>query len=267
VLTRATLVVLALVAIITFADWVSSPVQLCELSPQQHSENSKTYESAKEYCSAGKVVALWRAVGWLIDSWHDDLTAAATIVIAIFTTILGIFTVGLARSTRLAANAADLSARAAITIELPIIRAEPDGFSWGRRHAGGPTIDSFGIDRLVFSNLGRTKAIPLEVHFGFTVGDQLPETPIYTFSKAFSVDAILEADPLSKNLREFEFDVAPDLFDGLRTSSTRLWFYCNLVYLDFMQGRHEAGFCWERWQNPGSGGFRTDPTPAYSKKT
>jgi hypothetical protein len=92
----------------------------------------------------------------------------------------------------------------------------------------------------------------------------LQETP------GFSVDAVLDADPLSKNLREFEFNVAPDVFDGLRTFSTRLWFYCNLIYLDFMQGRHEAGFCWERWERwerPGKGGFGIDPTSAYNRKT
>lgn len=209
-----------------------------------------------------------------VDSTADERIAKYTLWLAILTGGLvavsafqGYFLIRSDKTARTAANAADLTARAAIAIELPIIRAEPERFSWGRRHAGGPTIDSFGIDRLVFFNLGRTKAIPLEVHFGFTVGNQLPETPIYAFSKAFSVDAILEADPLSKNLLEFEFDVAPDIFDGLRTSSTRLWFYCNLVYLDFMQSRHEAGFCWERWQSPGKGGFRTDQTPAYNKKT
>src|ERR1700722_5640122 len=131
-LTRTILIVLALVAIITFADWFSSPLQLCELPLQQHSETGKGYESAKEYCSTGKVVSLWRAVGRLIDSWHDDLTAAATIVIAIFTTILGVFTVSLARSTRIAAIAADLSARAAINIELPILVAEVSDFHFSK---------------------------------------------------------------------------------------------------------------------------------------
>jgi hypothetical protein len=202
-----------------------------------------------------------------LHSIENIITALATVAIAWFTWTLWQSNEKMWEVTKIAADAADLNAKAAVAIELPIIHAEPDQFSWGRRHGGGPIIDSFGIARLVFSNLGRTKAFPLEVYFGFTVGDQLPETPIYAFSKAFSVDTILEADPLSKDLREFEFDVMPNLFDGLRTSSTRLWFYCNLVYLDFMQRRHEAGFCWERWQTPGAGGFRTDPTPAYNKKT
>jgi len=39
-----------------------------------------------------------------------------------------------------------------------------------------------------------------------------------------------------------------DATDSDKTQSLWVWFYCNLVYLDFMQNRHEAGFCWERRQ-------------------
>jgi hypothetical protein len=55
---------------------------------------------------------------WSPETW----TALGTVVIAIFTTILGLFTISVARSTRMTANAADLSARAAIAIDLPLIR-------------------------------------------------------------------------------------------------------------------------------------------------
>jgi hypothetical protein len=159
-LTRATFVVLALVAIITFADWVSSSTQLCELPLQQHSEAGKSYDSAKEYCSAGKIVALWRSVGRLVDSWHDDLTAAATIVIAIFTTVLGIFTVSLARSTRTAAIAAQDAAehipRAERAYLFMVVNGETIRKPLMAAYAGA---DSANQDEII--------PIPLDIAFSF----------------------------------------------------------------------------------------------------
>lgn len=53
--------------------------------------------------------AIWAIVDFL-QTYNGAVTAVATIVIAAFTTILGIFTVSLARSTRRAAEAAKISA-------------------------------------------------------------------------------------------------------------------------------------------------------------
>jgi hypothetical protein len=70
-------------------------------------------------------------VGEYVTSKHYVITAVFTVVIAIFTTVLAIFTVSLARATRIAAHAADLSTKAAIALELPLIRVEPVGFGFG----------------------------------------------------------------------------------------------------------------------------------------
>src|SRR5271165_6663113 len=51
-------------------------------------------------------------IGGLIDVYHDNITAASTLVIAAFTVILGIFTMRLAKSTRIAADAAKDTAAA-----------------------------------------------------------------------------------------------------------------------------------------------------------
>jgi hypothetical protein len=69
------------------------------------------------------------------------------------------------------------------------------------------------------------------------------------------------------SLTEFGFDVPSNIYDQLRANSVSLWFYCNLIYLDFMQTRHEAGFCWQRHESIGAGHLRPDPTPAYNRKT
>jgi hypothetical protein len=85
---RIVLLALALVAVVTFADLFSSPVRPCEAPIQQYSKTKEANKNTEEYCSAGKIIIFWRAVGRLVDRWHDDLLAAATIVIAIFTVVL-----------------------------------------------------------------------------------------------------------------------------------------------------------------------------------
>jgi hypothetical protein len=88
-LSRLFVIVLALAVAITFADWISSPVQPCKVEVQQKTESNQKGDNSKENCSAGLIVSLWRTAGGLIDRWHDDLTAAATVVIAIFYGRLG----------------------------------------------------------------------------------------------------------------------------------------------------------------------------------
>jgi hypothetical protein len=68
-------------------------------------------------------------------------------------------------------------------------------------------------------------------------------------------------------LTEFSFEAPADVYERLRLKSASLWFYCNLIYLDFMQIRHEAGFCWRQHETIGMGTMRPDPTPAYNRKT
>lgn len=274
-LARITLLVLALVAIITFADWFSSPIQPCELPLQQRSETGKGYEGAKEDCSTGKVVAFWRSTGRLIDSWHDDLTAAATIVIAIFTTILGVFTVSLARSTRLAANAADLSARAAINIELPILAAEVSDFhfSTGQKQNSNGVSEHFDCcfaHYLNVANGGRTKAHLTQVEGGWHFGKELPASPNYTFTKHLNLTAILDPEaeePMHIRISDYHFKTGPDTYDAIRSAKSNLWFFCRIAYLDFMRERREAGFCWRRYEGVGGGFFVEERAAAYNRKT
>jgi hypothetical protein len=58
------------------------------------------------------------AGAYLIEN-NAAITAIGTLIIATFTAILGIFTVSLARSTRIAADAAKRSSDAAIDLEVP----------------------------------------------------------------------------------------------------------------------------------------------------
>jgi hypothetical protein len=190
-----------------------------------------------------------------------------TVVIAIFTTILGIFTISLARSTRLTAEAADLSARAAIAIELPIIKASPEPLGKGSTTKQGIMTEYISVHSVILSNVGRTNAFPVELRYGFAVG-VLPKQPQYTFVETYLFNDIFDADPKAGN-RKFlseSKEIKGGIWERICAGSLPVWFYCELAYLDFMQDRQrEAGFCW-RWQYTGGGmGWRSDDTPAYSR--
>jgi hypothetical protein len=178
---------------------------------------------------------------------------------------------GTLKAAAVAANAADLSARAAIAIELPIIRVAPDRFGYGsRQNIDGPRIEYCAIHTLDFSNGGRTRAIPIEVRCGGFIGDKLPDVPAYTFTKSFPINVFFETSPAEPSrlyLSDFEIILATGDTDKLMNRNTTLWFYCCVVYLDFMETQHEVGFCWKRHELFGGGALLADATPAYNRKT
>jgi hypothetical protein len=204
------------------------------------------------------------------------ISAVATVVIAVFTTILGLFTMSLARSTRIAADAArdgakaaDLSARATIALQLPIIRVKPHSLGHGDSRDGEIVTEHCSIHYLTFFNLGLTKAFPVEVRCGWTIGEELPVEPIFLVTETFLPNIIFEPDPKaeSRKFLEFEIPLRPGEWSLIRGGKLGLWFYCNFGYDDFMGDRHDAVFCW-RWQNGGLGmDWGVDDTPAYNRKT
>jgi hypothetical protein len=173
---------------------------------------------------------------------------------------------------RKSADAADLSARASIALQLPIIQIKPDQFGFGAvvvEGEDGKTKEYAVIGRLIFSNLGPTKAFPIEIRCGWSFG-VLPDTPTYTFTKEFQLGYIFEPDPKvtpAMNINTFPFMAEPGLHDRIRNEDENLWFYCCLIYADFMQNRHEVAFCWQRVEGFGAGRFSPDPTSAYNRKT
>jgi hypothetical protein len=202
--------------------------------------------------------------------------------VAFFTLVLAISTVGLWGATiflyragerqikvaEIGAKAADRSARAVIALQLPIIRIHPDKLGYGDTLAGGLKFEECSVSSVNISNLGPTKAFPLEILYGFTVGNELPSEPSYRYLDRFLTNVIFEPNlqvPTGKNLT-----MALPLKPGQRADIMKgnyLWFYCALRYEDFMGEIHSHGFCW-RWAYVGSGlDWRGDDTPAYNRKT
>jgi hypothetical protein len=258
------------IGLILFAiAWLDSlPTPPCK-PVKPTSETEQQTASPKNSCptSIGFEITKIRAS---IHNNRDDITAVSTFAIAVFTIILGVFTVRLAKSNRIAANAADLNARAAIAIELPIIQIAADKVGFGTATENDRRFDYFWVSELIFSNLGRTKAFPIEIQCGWTEGGSLPKVPRYTYTKQFQIGVIFEPNtpnPSQFNYTDLLFESDLGFYNRVREKKVRLWFYCSLVYLDFMQSRHEAGFCWERIESFGAGILSPDSTPAYNRKT
>jgi hypothetical protein len=227
---------------------------------EQHASDKKTenHESAQ---------SLWVPT---------DSVGLYTSVLAVFTALLtfvsacqGYFLLRADRTARIAANAADLSARAAVALELPIIRVEPGKFGWGKSIEDDQTeTEYFSLQWFDLANLGRTNAYPIEICWGWFVGDELPDTPIYVFRKPFDIGTILKPEVPGEIQVHSEMLIAPGDTWKIVRHNTKLWLFCSLAYDDFMQTRHDVGFCWLRYETFGKGGFRLDATaPAYNRKT
>jgi hypothetical protein len=71
--------------------------------PINQSETQKAQQADhKDFAFSFGLV--WRKIGTFIHENKDDINALATVVIAIFTTVLGVFTISLSKSTRIAAD-------------------------------------------------------------------------------------------------------------------------------------------------------------------
>jgi hypothetical protein len=194
------------------------------------------------------------------------------VVVAVFQLGLFVWQLSLIRQSlapaQAAANAALLSARAAIGIQLPIIRVTPDKLGFGDTVIGGVKNEDCSVHSVTIYNVGATKAFPKEIIYGFTFGDKLPEKPSYQFSDKFSTNAILPPGP--------DNEITRKLWGGLKLEPGQraqilkgncLWFYCAVLYDDFMDEPRSREFCW-RWSSSGMGlEWRIDDAPAYNRKT
>jgi hypothetical protein len=239
------------------------------------SEEASAENYSRDYACASMHEAIFRFVKFIwSESGHDNVVAFGTILIATFTYVLYRSTekLWLAGEGQIAvalkaANAADRSARAAISLRLPIIRVEPDNLGHGEFASGQKISEDCHVHSIGVSNLGATKAFPTEVIYGWTVGETLPEEPKYQVADRFPHNCILEPGqiPFIQTLNG-----SLPLKEGQWTricGGNYLWFYCEIIYEDFMGEIRTHGFCW-RWSNTGMGlDWRVERREAYNKKT
>jgi hypothetical protein len=204
---------------------------------------------------------------------------------AVATAVFGAFTVSLARSTKRAAEAAVLSAKAATAIEFPIIRASwlgPElesvdelirpGAPYGSSSNDGPPTQFSAISDVEFRNYGRTPAFPFKIFMGFNVVNVLPATPVYTCTVRCQPNTVIEGGEKQSIEIHFSFELSDVQRNEIKNASAILWFYIRLVYRDVMDRFHDVGCCWQYGhQNEADSGFYLfddgSAPAAYTSKT
>jgi hypothetical protein len=160
-----------------------------------------------------------------------------------------------------AAKAAELNARAAIGIELPIITADvfgllitnkltdPEDSPAGVVNIGYPERFS-SIGPVIFKNIGRTPAILATLELGWMVANELPRTPNY------QTTFVLERFSIIGPSEEFEspYHASVELTDedqaSIKSGLAWLWFFGSLHYTDFLGDHREARFCFRYDKRP-----------------
>jgi hypothetical protein len=133
----------------------------CEIdnSPVNSSESTQHPNSANYKCTTLGALLL-REIFDISQRRDKEITALSTFTIAIFTVILGVFTVSVAISARITAKHIPLVERAYI-------------------YGGGPYRTDLALFQLDVNNYGKTPGELHRVQIGFCEADHVPPLPIY----------------------------------------------------------------------------------------
>lgn len=290
------LIAFCYLAIAEALSWMPvSDLSLCLLHPETHAQ-AADYNNDK-YCPAFHtgIIAAFNAVDGILERHDKSLVAGFTVVLAISTIGLWLATnklwaagekqFGLLASiserqscdmqasieaAKQSADAATLSARAAISLQLPVFQIFPDDLAWGDTRTGEDEIRAHcHVNTVRFQNIGATRAIPIKIRYDYTLGQPLPAEPNYSFEERFLPENIFEPDPKTTLRKRLSGDIEmlPEDWPLICNGTKDVWFYCDFVFEDFMEVRHSVSFCW-KWSHVGHGmAWRRDRSPAYNRKT
>ena len=176
---------------------------------------------------------------------------------AIFTGVLALFTLALVmvssvqiyfltradETGRIAADAANLNARAAVGAELPIVFAGTFvvGPAKGSPFSVIGQLPSVPIVSLKFHNYGRTPAEMIGYCIVIKIAEKLPDPRVEPEIFPVAPGTIIKPDGSLPFTYVFQWSEPEQraIFEG----ETRLWFYGRMAYMDFLGNRHEIGFC------------------------
>jgi hypothetical protein len=152
-----------------------------------------------------------------------------------------------------AARAAELSARATVGVELPIVFLQRIDVMADQSSKVLPSLPSIPSAVWVwFKNYGRTPAILDHLFLDWDVTSRLPDEPDY--QRLYPLDGVIEPG------ETFEFSTKTDIvFDETQIEAAskggeRFWVYGYLSYADFLRTEHRIGFC-AVWGIIGDGPF------------
>lgn len=161
----------------------------------------------------------------------------------------------------IAARAAELNARAAVGIELPIIRFTPlelastdalipaDGAPYAAAITDGPPTRFSALGDFRVTNYGRTPAFPVEFAVGWAVAAVLQSEPVYSqrdrvnHAKVVTTSAEQEQE-CHLGARHLGIELSDEQIANITAGQSFLWVFGCLYYRDFLDDPREARFCW-----------------------
>jgi hypothetical protein len=200
-------------------------------------------------------VVLWY-VGYIFNA--NIITAIATAAIAWFTWTLRQSTEKMWIETKKTADAADLSAQAAVIVEFPIIRTPwigpellaVDGLPENGAAYAGEVNDEFPtqfsvVSTIEYRNYGRSPAFPIGMLLGHSVIDKLPTTPNYRKKAETSPNSILKERDKSEIEIHYGIELTEEERSKVANKTAKLWFFVRMTYLDIMDRPYFIGSCWQ----------------------
>jgi hypothetical protein len=207
----------------------------CEQLPEQQSEAAKAEEAREKHCSTiGATFKFGKAeVGEILHSYHDEINALSTVVIA----ILGLFTISLSRSTRIAAYAAKDSADAILAAERARFFIVIEKHNLSRLIGLAESQGNMGGDGLWityrFKNYGKTPGIIRELVIESMIATE-PVEPVTTFLAIREFPEYMIAANDSTEPTNYGPSMQPALsqVQAIGRNHARLWFFGRLYYDD-----------------------------------
>jgi len=188
---------------------------------------------------------------------------AFTFALVVVSSVQILFLIRTDKTARITAEAAKLSAGAAVAADLPhvfiseIILVENKDAVWPE-----PLRSPF--IKLEFKNYGRTPAFLVQQSVNITTAKALPDSGVYSSMFEFPPGVAIERDAVRSNTFLAEHGNDLNTIADILERRTSLWIYGYINYQDFLGQFHEMGFCAHFVPAQGlspAGGFRVGRGP------
>ncbi len=185
----------------------------------------------------------------------EDRIATYTLWLALFTFALVAvssvqirFLIRADKTARITAEAAGMQARAAISVELPVVFVT--GVVLRASSSSGVEVNLPTVKcrfHIRYDNYGRTPAIITSECLDWQICPTLPPDPLYQRIYPASTGAIVRPNDHRVIDREtFDVDFSEQQILDVGNDRSRLWVYGFVSFRDFLGQRHQTGFC-ARW--------------------
>jgi hypothetical protein len=168
-----------------------------------------------------------------------------------------------AEAAKKSADAANLSAYAALRVELPILMMDrpsldsidgpvPENGAYGTSELTTLPYENCVIPSVNFRNHGRTAAFPTALHIGYCVARKIPPTPVYLHSVRFRGETIIKAADSFEVYIHFDLKLTDHERSEMKAGAT-MWLWCWICFDTFMRSSGENVFTWKWSRLPEDG--------------